>query len=96
MGPLLRRHRVEQRLHLRHRLRHLLEQLVEVAGVPGEEVAVALHEPREVGLFAARSLIEHLVELVQHVLHALHVLGRHVLRSQSDLRSFEEPLRNRK
>ena len=29
LGALLGRHRVEQLLHLRHRLRHLLEQLVE-------------------------------------------------------------------
>ena len=46
LRALLGRHRVEQLLHLRHRLRHLLEQLVEALRVAGEEVAVALHEAR--------------------------------------------------
>ena len=44
LRALLGRHRVEQLLHLRHRLRHLLEQLVEVLRVAGEELAVPLHE----------------------------------------------------
>ena len=56
-----------------------LQQLVEVLGVLGEEVAVALHEAVEVGLLAVGPLLEHLVELGHHVLHALHVLGGHVL-----------------
>ena len=72
-------HRVEQLLHLRHRLRHLLEQLVEALRLAGEELAVALHEAVEVGLLALFALLEHLVELVHHVLHGLHPLGGEVL-----------------
>ena len=44
LGALLGRHRVEELLHLGHRLGHLLEQLVEALGVAGEEVPVAVHE----------------------------------------------------
>ena len=55
--------------------RERFEQLVEVLRVLREEVAVALHERVEVGLFAALSLLEHLVERREHVLHASHVLG---------------------
>ena len=58
---------------------HDLEQLVEGLRVLREEVAEALHELLEVGLLAALALLEHLVERGQHVLHARHVLGRHVL-----------------
>ena len=76
LRALLGRHRVHQLLHLRHRLRHLLEQLVERPRVAGEEVAVTLHEPVEVGLLAALALLEHLVELGEHVLHPRHALGR--------------------
>ena len=79
LGALLGRHRVHELLHLGHRLGHLLEQLVEGLRVPGEEVAVALHEPLEVGLLAPLALLEHLVELGEHVLHALHALRAHVL-----------------
>ena len=67
-----------QLLHLRHRARHLLEQLVERLRVLGEEVAEALHEPFEVGLLAALALFEHVVELGEHVLHARELLGRHL------------------
>ena len=85
LRALLGGHRVEQLLHLRHRLRHLLEQLVEVLRVAGEEVAVALHEPVEVGFLAALPLLEHLVELVEHVLHLRHALGGHVLHALGQL-----------
>ena len=54
-----------------------LEQLVEVLGVLGEEVAVALHEAVEVGLPAGGALLEHLVELGEHVLGALHLPRGH-------------------
>ena len=53
LRALLGAHRVEELLHLRHRLRHLLEQLVERLRVAGEEVAEAVHEALEVGLLAA-------------------------------------------
>ena len=71
LRALLGRHRVQQLLHLRHRARHLLEQLVERLRVVREEVAEAIHEPFEVGLLAALALLEHVVELGEHVLHAL-------------------------
>ena len=85
LRALLGRHRVDQLLHLRHRLRHLLEQLVEALRVAGEEVAVALHEAVEVGLLAALALLEHLVELVEHVLHLRHALRGHVLHALGEL-----------
>ena len=77
LGPLLGRHRVEHRLHGGHALSHHLEQLVEGLRVLGEEVAVAAHELLEggLGVLAAFALLEQLVEVGQHVLHALHVLG---------------------
>ena len=75
LRALLGAHRVEQLLHLRHLLRHLLEQLVEGLRVAREEVAEAVHEPGEVGLLAALALLEHVVELGQHVLHARELLG---------------------
>ena len=85
LRALLGRHRVEQLLHLRHRLRHLFEQLIERLRIPGEEVAVALHEPGEIGFLAALTLLEHVVELGEHVLHSLHALGREVLHALGEL-----------
>ena len=85
LRALLGRHRVEHLLHRGHRPRHLLEQLVEGLGVAGEEVAVALHEAVEVGLLAALTLLEHLVELGEHVLHPRHLLGRDVLHALGHL-----------
>ena len=79
LRALLGSHRVEQLLHLRHRLRHLLQQLVETLRVARKELSVLLHELLEVRLFTALALLEHLVELGEHVLHALHPLRRHVL-----------------
>jgi len=73
------RHGVEQVLHLRHLALHLLDQLFEILGrVVAEKVAVLLHELVEVRLAAGHLLGEHLVQVADHVLHALHVLGRHV------------------
>ena len=46
---------------------------------------MALHEPVEVGFLAALALLEHLVELVEHVLHLRHALGRHVLHALGQL-----------
>ena len=56
LGPLLRGHRVQHRLHGGHALGHDLEQLIEALGVLREEVAESFHEPVEVGLFAAFAL----------------------------------------
>ena len=78
LGALLGCHRVEELLHLRHRARHLLEQLVERLRVVGEEVAETLHEAFEVGLLAGLALFEHVVELGEHVLHARQLLRRHL------------------
>ena len=73
---LSRGHRVEHRLRGCHAPGHGLEQLVQVLGVLGEEVAVTLHEALEIGGFTACSLCEHLVELGEHVLEPLKLLGR--------------------
>jgi hypothetical protein len=43
----------------------------------GEELAVALHEPLEVVLLTALALLDHLVQLGEHVAEAGEVLGRH-------------------
>ena len=71
-------HRIQHRRHGCHALGHDLEQLVERLGVLGEEIAIAIHESLEVGLLAAGTLFEHLVELGHHVLGAGQVLGAHV------------------
>ena len=42
-------------------------------------------KPVEVGLLAPLALLEHLVELGEHVLHARHLLGRHVLHALGHL-----------
>ncbi len=92
LGPLLGRHRVQQRAHGRHLRGQLLEQLVQCSGVAGEEVAVAGHEVLKVRLVAACPLIEHLVEGSQHVLEPLQVLrrhGRHRLRHLVELAGQE-------
>ena len=57
----------------------LLEQLVEVLRVLGEEVAELLHELLETRVVTALAPLEHLVQPGEHVLHALHVLRRHAL-----------------
>ena len=80
LRPLLGRHRVEHRLHGRHLLGHLLEELVEVLRVPREEIAELGHEALErgLGVLAGLAHLEQLVERAEHVLHARHVLGAHV------------------
>ena len=54
-------------------------------GLPGKNSPWRFHEPVEVGLLAALALLEHLVELVEHVLHLRHALGRHVLHALGEL-----------
>ena len=71
------RHRGQQPGHRRHPGGHLLEQLVERPRVAGEELAVALHEPLEVVGLATLALLDHLVQLGEHVAEAGEVLGRH-------------------
>ncbi|NBX58711.1 MAG: metal-independent alpha-mannosidase, partial [Gammaproteobacteria bacterium] len=82
---LLGRHRVEHRLGRGHALRDVLQQLLERLRILGEEVAVLLHELLEARIFAARVLVDHLVERGEHLLHALHVLRRHVLHGRRHL-----------
>ena len=82
---MLRRHRVQHGLGCGHALRHDLEQFVEGLGVLGEEVAEALHEALEVRFLTVGALLQHLVERRHHVLHAGHVLGRHVLHRTGEL-----------
>ena len=77
LGALLGRHRGQQPGHRRHPGGHLLEQLVERLRVAGEEVAVALHEPLEVVGLAPLALLDHLVQLGEHVAEPGEVLGRH-------------------
>ena len=85
LGPLLGRHRVEHRLHRRHLLGQLLEQLVEALRVLREEVPVLLHELLEARVLAPLATFEHLVERRHHVLHAGEVLGRHLLHRPAHL-----------
>ena len=68
-----------------HALGQLLEQLVEGLRVAGEHVAVLLHELLEarVERLAPLALLEHLVEGVEGVAHARHLLGV-MLESASD------------
>ena len=76
---LLGRERRHQPAHGRHPTRHVLQELVQALRVVGEQVAVALHEPVEVVLLAARALLDHLVELGEHVAEVRELLGRDVL-----------------
>ena len=92
LGALLRRHRGEQAGHRRHPSRHLFEQLIERPRVPGEEVAVALHEPVEVVRLAALALLDHAVQLGQHVAEPSQILGRHrahPLRHAAEVRAHD-------
>ena len=85
LRALLGRHGVEHRLRGRHALRDVLEQLFDRLRILGEEVAVLLHEVLEPGIFTALMLVDHLVERRQHLFHALHVFGRHVLHGRRHL-----------
>ena len=77
LGPLLRRHRPQQPRQRGHPSCHLLQQLVERLRVLGEEVAVPLHETGEVEWLSPVPSLDHRVQLGQHVLEALQLLGRH-------------------
>ena len=68
LGALLRGHRVEHRLHRGHRRAIASRSSSRFWGLLGEEVAEALHEAREVGLLASLALLDHRVELGEHVL----------------------------
>ena len=92
LGALPRRHRREQPGHRRHPSRHLSEQLIERPRVAGEELAVALHEPVEVVRLAPLPLLDHAVQLGQHVAEPSQVLGRHraqPLRHAAEVRAHD-------
>ena len=75
---LLRRHRVEHALHGSGPAREVVEQLLEALGSVGEELSVLVHELLEVlaDVLAPAMLVQHRVEVSQHVLHRLLLLGR--------------------
>ena len=68
---LLRRHRLEQRLHGRSPPGERLEQFVEVARLLREEVAVLRHELVEARILTTLVSSEHLVEIGEHLLEPL-------------------------
>ena len=67
--------------HGRRATGHVLQQLVQALRVVRDQVAVALHEPVEVVLLAARPLLDHLVELGEHVAEARERFRAHVLQA---------------
>ena len=81
LGALLRAHAGEQRRHLRRLAVQVLDQLVDAADVRREVVAVARHEPVEVGprVGAAGVLLQQGVEVADHVADARQVLRRDLL-----------------
>ncbi|GBD13700.1 hypothetical protein HRbin24_01736 [bacterium HR24] len=73
----LRRQAVQQALHGRHLLLHLLDELVQGLGrVGAQEVAVLLQERLVIGLAAGHLLGQHPVQVADHVLQPLELLGR--------------------
>ncbi len=79
LTALITTHRVEHALHLRLFLLQLLDELVQGFDAR-EELAPLVHEAGKVRLAPAGLLVQHLVEIAQHVLHGAQVLGRHVLK----------------
>ncbi len=77
LAALAGRHAREHRLHLAALLGDLLHQLVQVLR-PREVVAPLLLEGVEVRLATLRAVLEHAVEIAQHLPHPLEVLGAHV------------------
>ncbi len=85
LRALLRAHGVQQPRHLCHGVRELFEQLVERLRVAGHEVAMPLHEALEVGRDALFPLLEHLVELGEHVLDPTQLAFIEVLHAGREL-----------
>jgi hypothetical protein len=78
---LLRRHRPEQRLHRRHALGQLLDDVVERPGA-GEEPAVPRQEFVDLilaWLSALESLLQQRIEVADHLPVRLEVLRRRAL-----------------
>ena len=82
---LLRRERRHQVAHRRHAPRHAVEELLQGSGVVREHVAVALHESVEVDLLAAVPRLDQVVQVREHVLEPLHVLGRGAAETLRDI-----------
>ena len=78
LGALLRAHRAHQRLHGRHPLGELVDDVVERPGAR-EEPAVLGQELRRVRVPAADPLADELVEVAHHLAVRGQVLGRHRL-----------------
>ena len=78
LGPLLRAHRAQQRLHRGHPLRQLGDDVVEGLRAR-EEPAVLAQEVRDVGIAAGQPLLEQSVEVADHVAIGGEVLGRDAL-----------------
>jgi hypothetical protein len=73
-------HAVEQRLHRLHVTRQLFQQLLESFwGRSGEHVSVRVEKLLKVALFAPGALLEQSVEILEHLPHALQVIGTHIL-----------------
>ena len=80
LAALLRRHAVQQRLHLAHLLGHHLHQLVEALGwVGAEHLPPAVHEPLEVRLHARELVPHHVVHVPQHLAQGRHLSGADLL-----------------
>ena len=77
----------------RHLLAHPFEQVVErLRRIVAEHVAELVHEFFEARIFAGDLLHQHVVQRLQHVLHALDVAGRHLFDHTFDV--VEERLRH--
>ena len=86
LGPLLGRHRVEHRLHRGHPPGHLLRAAPRrVSGFSGKKSPNCSMNCSKPGSSPRLVPLEHLVELGQHVLHALHVGRGHVLHALGHL-----------
>ena len=78
LGALLGGERVHEALHCRRLARKFVEKLLEGLGTVREELAVLVHELVEVlgDVAALAVLVEHCIEVAQHLLHGLLRLGR--------------------
>ena len=81
LGPLLGGHRAQERLHRRHPLGELLDDVVERPGA-GEELAVPREEVVDLvlaGLAALQAVLEERVEVADHLAVRLELLRRRAL-----------------
>ena len=76
LGSLLRAEGAHQRLHRRHALGELVDDVVEGAGA-WEELPVLREELARIGVLAADPLPDQLVEVAHHLAVRGEVLGRH-------------------